>query len=207
MRGLMGKKIGMTQVFDENGILVPVTVIKIEPNLVVGQRTKEKHGYEAVILGAFAAKKNRVKKPVAGQFAKGTEPKKLLREFRNFGHECKVGDTLGVELFEKVRFVDVLGNTKGKGYQGVMRRHGFHGGAKSHGSKFHRAGGSTGQAAWPSRVLKGTKMAGRMGNTRATAQNIRVVKVDKDKEVLLVNGAVPGAPNNTVIVTSACKKG
>ncbi|MEJ2663179.1 MAG: 50S ribosomal protein L3 [Spirochaetia bacterium] len=206
MIGLMGKKIGMTQVFDEDGSLIPVTVIQIMPNLVVGQRTKEKHGYSATILGAFTAKKKKLLKPVAGQFAKDMEPVKLLREFRDFSHECKIGDKLGVEIFENIRFVDVIGNSKGKGYQGVMRRHGFGGGTKTHGSKFHRAGGSTGQAAWPSKVLKGTKMAGRMGNTKKTMQNLRVIKVDKEKEILLVNGAVPGAPNNTVIVTDAFKK-
>ncbi|MBN1799085.1 MAG: 50S ribosomal protein L3 [Spirochaetales bacterium] len=206
MLGLLGKKIGMTQIFDENGVLIPVTVVKVEPNVVVGQRTKEKHGYDAVVLGAFKVKANKLKKPIAGQFVKGVDSVKILREFRDFEHECKIGDKLGVELFEKIRFVDVKGTTKGKGYQGVMKRHGFAGGVKSHGSKFHRAGGSTGQAAWPSKVLKGTKMAGRMGNAGHTMQNLRIVKIDKEKEVMLVNGAVPGAPNNLVIITRAFKK-
>ncbi len=206
MLGLMGKKIGMTQIFDESGVSIPVTVIKIESNIVVGQRTKDKHGYDAVVLGAFNVKKNKLKKPIAGQFKQGVEPHKFLREFRDFNHECKIGDKLGVELFENINFVDVKGATKGKGYQGVMKRHGFKGGAKTHGSKFHRAGGSTGQAAWPSKVMKGTKMAGRMGNTKNTIQNLRIVRIDKEKEVMLINGAVPGAPNNTVIITSAFKK-
>lgn len=206
MLGLVGKKIGMTQVFDESGLLIPVTVIKVEPNIVVGQRTKERHGYDAVVLGTFNVKKNKLKKPIAGQFAKGIEPVKVLREFRDFDHECKIGDKLGVELFEKISFVDVKGATKGKGYQGVMKRHGFAGGVKTHGSKFHRAGGSTGQAAWPSKVLKGTKMAGRMGNSGHTIQNLKVIRIDKEKEVMLINGAVPGAPNNTVVITRAFKK-
>jgi large subunit ribosomal protein L3 len=207
MIGLMGKKIGMTQFFDENGVVTPVTVIRIEPNIVVGQRTKEKHGYNAVILGSTLAKKNRLKKPYAGQFPKGIEPLKKLHEFKDFNYECKIGDKIGVEMFENIKFVDISGRTKGKGYQGVIKRHGFKGGSKTHGSKFHREGGSTGQAACPSRVVKGTKMPGRMGNTKSTMQNLRVVKVDKEKEVMLVNGAVPGAPNNMVVVTCAFKKG
>jgi large subunit ribosomal protein L3 len=206
MLGLVGKKIGMTQIFDESGVLIPVTLIKVPTNVVVGQRTKEKNGYDAVVLGVFNVKKNKLKKPIAGQFKEGVDPQKKLCEFRDFDHECKIGDKLGVELFENIRFVDVKGRTKGKGYQGVMKRHGFGGGAKSHGSKFHRAGGSTGQAAWPSKVLKGTKMAGRMGNARHTIQNLRIVKIDKEKEVMLVSGAVPGAPHNTVIITRAFKK-
>ena len=208
MLGLIGKKVGMTQVFDEYGELIPVTVIKVEPNLVVDQRTPEKNGYGAVLLGASDAKASRVTAPVKGQFAKNDlEPKRRLVEMRDFDHECAIGDTLGVELFENSAFVDVIGTSKGKGYQGVMKRHGFGGGRKTHGSKFHRGNGSTGMAAWPSRVIKGTKMAGRMGGERRTAQNLRVVLVDQEQQMMLVNGAVPGARNSYVIVQASKKKG
>ncbi len=206
MLALIGKKIGMTQVFDEKGVLTPVTVVEIEPNVVVGQRTEEKNGYSAVILGALPIKKNRVTKPYAGQFPEGVEPTRHLMEVRDFDGDVRVGDKLGVELFEGVRFVDVQGTTKGKGYQGVMKRHGFGGGRKTHGSKFHRAGGSTGQAAWPSKVLKGTKMAGRMGGVKATVQNLVVVRVDKERNILLIKGAVPGRNKAKVVVMKSKKK-
>ncbi len=206
MLALIGRKLGMTQIFDENGILTPVTVVQVEPNVVVGQRTIEKNGYSAVILGAHAMKKSRVKKPYAGQFPDGIEPTRYLMEVRDFEKDTSVGEKLGVELFEGIRFVDVKGTTKGKGYQGVMKRHGFRGGRKTHGSKFHRAGGSTGQAAWPSKVLKGTKMAGRMGGTSATVQNLELVRVDKEKQVLLIRGAVPGRNKGKVVVMKSKKK-
>jgi large subunit ribosomal protein L3 len=208
MLGLIGKKIGMTQVFDEAGQLLPVTVIKIDPNVVVDQRTEDKNGYNAVLLGALPAKASRVKKPVQGQFEKqGVDPKRHLVEFKDFEKDCAVGDSLGVELFENTAFVDVIGTSKGKGYQGVMKRHGFGGGRKTHGSKFHRANGSTGMAAWPSRVIKGTKMAGRMGGVRRTVQNLRVVGIDVERATLLVSGAVPGTKDGYVLVQRAKKKG
>jgi len=125
MLALIGRKIGMTQLFNEEGMRIPVSVIKVEPNVVVRERTEEKHGYQAMVLGADALKKSRVRKPYAGQFPQGTSPTRYLLEFKNFEKECKVGDSLGVEIFEGVRFVDVRGTTKGKGFQGVVRRHGF----------------------------------------------------------------------------------
>ncbi len=206
MLALIGRKIGMTQVFDDRGILTPVTVVEIEPNVVVGQRTEERDGYNAIILGALPIKKKRVKKPYAGQFPEGIAPTRYLMEVRDFDGDVKIGDKLGVDLFENVKFVDVQGTTKGKGYQGVMKRHGFGGGRKTHGSKFHRAGGSTGQAAWPSKVLKGTKMAGRMGGVKATVQNLTVVRVDKERNLLLVKGAVPGRNKAKVVVMKSKKK-
>ena len=207
MLGLIGQKLGMTQVFDEAGRLVPVTVIKVEPNVVVDLRTPERDGYHAVVLGSFDAKPSRVTKPRLGQFEKaGVSPKKRLVEFRDFENECSVGDSLSVELFADVRFVDIVGVSKGKGYQGVMRRHGFHGGRKTHGSKFHRANGSIGMAATPSRVLKGTKMAGRMGGERSTMQNLRVLRVDAEQQLLLVKGAVPGTREGYVLISTARKK-
>lgn len=208
MIGLIGQKVGMTQVFNEYGELIPVTVLRVEPNYVVDQRTEEKNGYDAVVIGAVDAKPSRVSKPRAGQFAKsGVTPKRYVIELRDFDKECALGDAIGVEVFADAGYVDVVGRTKGKGYQGVMKRHGFGGGRKTHGSKFHRGNGSTGQAAWPSRVLPGTKMPGRMGNAQRTVQNLRVVKVDPEKQMMLVGGAVPGTPDGYVVIRTAKKKG
>ena len=206
MVGLIGKKIGMTQVFNDDGVLLPVTLVKIDPNTVVAKRTLEKNGYDALILGAFPVKEKHLQKPYAGQFPESVEPKKFLKEFQDFGGEYRVGDAIGVEIFEQTTFVDVQGTTKGKGYQGVMKRHGFRGGPKTHGSKFHRAGGSTGMAAWPSRVFRGTKMAGRMGSEKRKLQNLQIVRVDQENCFLLVKGAVPGTRNSTVVVTKSKKK-
>jgi large subunit ribosomal protein L3 len=206
MIGLIGKKVGMTQVFDEAGVLTPVTLIKFETNVVVAERTAKQDGYDAVLLGSVDIKEHKVAKPVAGQFKVGVAPKKVLKEIRNFELECTVGDSYGVEVLKEERYVDIIGTTKGKGYQGVMKRHGFSGGRKTHGSKFHRAGGSTGMAAWPSKVIKGTKMAGRMGFDRKTIQNLRVVKIDEENQVILVKGPVPGRKNSVVLVTNAKKK-
>ncbi len=206
MIGLIGKKVGMTQIFDEDGTLTPVTVIEVVPNVVLDQRDEENHGYSAVVLGALDKKASRVSKPVAGQFKEGTSPKKHIVEFRDFGKDCAIGDSLGLELFNDLRFVDVVGTSKGKGYQGVMKRHNFGGGRATHGSKFHRANGSTGMAAWPSKVIKGTKMPGRMGGEKSTVQNLRIVKIDQDKNVMLVKGAVPGSRDSIVIVRQAKKR-
>ncbi len=206
MIGLIGTKVGMTQIFDENGILTPVTVIQVDDNLVVGERTPEVNGYSSVVLGALDMKENRATKPYKGQFPEGSKPKRYMMEFRNFDMECKVGDTIGVEAFEGLIYVDIQGYSKGKGFQGVMKRHGFGGGRKTHGSKFHRGLGSTGMAATPSRILKGTKMPGRMGNEKVTVMNLRIVKIDKEKKALLVKGAVPGKNKGMVIVRNARKK-
>jgi len=205
MLGLIGRKLGMTQVFDERGVLTPVTVIKIEGNRVVGERSEDKNGYEAVVMGAVDVKENRVTKPYIGQFGEGT-PKRYLVEMRDFEGEYEIGSTLGAEVFKDITFVDITGTSKGKGYQGVMKRHGFSGGRKTHGSKFHRGLGSTGMAATPSKVLKGTKMPGRMGAERKTVQNLRVVRVDEERQFLLVKGAVPGPNKGIVIVKKAKKK-
>ena len=206
MKGLIGKKLGMTQVFDESGNLTPVTVIHVEPNTVVATRTKENNGYEAVVLGVGDLKPNKVTKPYAGQFSEGVTPKRTLKEFRDFDNEVKIGDQFGVELFDKTRFLDVTANSKGKGFQGVMKRWGFHGGRKTHGSKFHREPGGTGQCTTPGHTLKNTKLPGRMGNVRVTVQNLRIVKIDPELKVILVRGAVPGTRNSTLIVKSAVKK-
>jgi len=204
MLGLIGKKLGMTQIFDAGGAHRAVTVIEVEPNVVVGERHPDRHGYSAVILGWGKRKPVRRKKPVAGQFPEGIEPTRLLKEVRSFERECKVGDKLGIEVFEGIRWVDVSGFSKGKGFQGVIKRHNFAGGRDSHGSLVHREAGSTGQA--HVKTLPGRKMAGRMGGERKTVQNLRILKVDSQKGVLLVHGAVPGRPGAALFVAKAKKK-
>jgi len=206
MVGLIGKKVGMTQVFDERGTLIPVTVIQVDDNYIVGRRTKEKNGYESVVVGSIPKKKSRITKPYAGQFPEGIPVLQVLKELKGFDAEVEDGKPLDVSLFENARFVDVIGISKGKGFQGVMKRHNFGGGRKTHGSKFHRANGSTGNAATPSRVPKGLKMAGRMGHDNVTVQNLRVVKIDAEKKTILVRGAVPGPKGGVVVVRNAKKK-
>ncbi|WP_020612048.1 50S ribosomal protein L3 [Sediminispirochaeta bajacaliforniensis] len=206
MLGLIGKKVGMTQIFDERGVLTPVTVIKIEDNVVIDKRDEEKNGYTASVIGAEDLKSKHVTKPYGGQFPENVHPKRYLVEMRDFEAESSVGETLGVGIFKEISFVDVVGTSKGKGYQGAMKRHGFKGGRATHGSKFHRGLGGTGMAATPSKVLKGAKMPGRMGAARTTVQNLRVIKVDEEKQVLMVKGAIPGPRQSMVIVQKAKKK-
>ena len=206
MLGLMARKVGMTQVFDETGSLVPVTVVRIEPNVVIAQKTEEKDGYKAVVLGVDELKQSRVSKPYAGQFPESISPKKTMREFRDFEKEVAPGDKLGAEIFEGVRYVDVTGVSKGKGFQGVMKRWGFHGGRAAHGSKFHREPGSTGQSTYPHKSFKNVKLPGRMGRERVTTLSLRVVKVDTEKQLVLIRGAVPGVNKGLVVVRAAVKK-
>ena len=206
MKGLIAKKVGMTQIFDENGNLTPVTVIRVDPNTVVATKTQEKFGYDAVVLGVDEMKKNHVTKPYAKQFPEEITPKRQLKEFRDFESEVKVGDQLGVELFNEVGYVDVTATSKGKGFQGVMKRWGFHGGRASHGSKFHREPGGTGCCTTPGHSLKNTKLPGHMGFVRVTVQNLKIVKVDPELKVLMVRGAVPGNKEGTLIVKAAIKK-
>jgi large subunit ribosomal protein L3 len=202
----MAKKVGMMQVFDDEGNLVPVTVLRVDPNVVLARKTEEKDGYAAVILGVDDMKQNRVTKPYAGQFPEHIKPKKRIREFRDFEKEVADGDELGVELFEGIRWVDVTGVSKGKGTQGVMKRWGFSGGRKTHGSKFHREPGSTGQSTYPGRTFKNMKLPGRMGRERVTTLSQRVVKVDRENRLILVRGAVPGINKGLVVVRAAVKK-
>ena len=206
MKGLIAKKVGMTQVFDESGNLTPVTVIRVEPNVVVSTRTKENNGYEAVVLGLGDVKASKVNKAYAGQFKDNVTPKRTLKEFRNFEAEVKVGDQIGLELFEGVRFLDVTATSKGKGFQGVMKRWGFHGGRATHGSKFHREAGGTGMCTTPGHTFKNIKLPGHMGFKRVTVQNLKLVKVDPELKVIMVRGAVPGNKDCTLIVKSAVKK-
>ena len=206
MLGLMAKKIGMTQVFDETGNLVPVTVVRIDPNIVIAQKTEEKDGYKAVVLGVGEVKKDKASKPYSGQFPENVAPRKTLKEFRDFEKEVTTGDKLGAEIFEGIRYVDVTGTSKGKGFQGVVRRWGFGGGRKTHGSKFHREPGSTGQNTYPHRTFKNRKLPGRMGRERVTTLSLRVVKVDTEKQLVLIKGPVPGVNKGLVVVRAAVKK-
>jgi large subunit ribosomal protein L3 len=203
VQGLIGKKLGMTQVFDEHGVVTPVTVLEVGPCVVVDKRSPEKNGYGAVQLGLVdATAGKRATKPAKGHHDRaGVPPTRVLREFRvDSGDELNPGDRVLVDIFQGVERVDVIATSKGKGFQGVVRRHHFRGGRASHGSMFHRAPGSIGSSSFPSRVFKGMRAAGRMGGDRVTVKNLRVVRVDAEKNVLLVGGAVPGAPGATVLV-------
>jgi large subunit ribosomal protein L3 len=206
MLGLFAKKVGMTQVFDEAGNMVPVTVVRVDPNVVIANKTEEKDGYKAVVVGIDDAKKSRVTKPYAGQFPEGIAPKKTLKELRDFEKEVAVGDKLGLEVLEGVRYVDVSGVSKGKGFQGVVRRYGFGGGRKTHGSKFHREPGSTGQSTYPHKSFKNVKLPGRMGREKVTVLSQRVVQMDAEKQLILIRGAVPGINKGLVFVRAAVKK-
>jgi len=206
MLGLMARKVGMTQVFDETGNLVPVTVVRVDPNVVIAQKTEEKDGYNAVLLGVNDLKQSRASKPYAGQFPQEISPKKTVKEFRDFEKEVAPGDKLGAEIFEGIRYVDVSGVSKGKGFQGVVKRYGHGGGRKTHGSKFHREPGSTGQNTYPHRTFKNKKMPGRMGRERTTTLSLRVVQVDMEKQLVLIRGAVPGINKGLVVVRAAVKK-
>jgi len=207
MLGLYARKVGMTQVFDESGNLLPVSVLRIDPNVVIATKTKEADGYAAVVVGIDEAKKSRLTKADLGQFPESISPKKKIRELRDFEKEVAVGDSLGLEVLEGVRYVDVSGMSKGKGTQGVVRRYGFGGGRKTHGSKFHREPGSTGQNTYPHRTFKNRKLPGRMGRENVTVLSLRVVKTDPEKQLIMVRGAVPGINKGLVFVRSAVKKG
>jgi len=208
MKSLIGKKLGMTQIFDKDGQLVPVTVIEVGPCSVVQRKTAATDGYEAVQLGYGTQKQERIVKPLIGHFKKaGLNAMRELREVRVEADDVsKAGDTLTAAIFEGVNFVDVLGVTKGKGFQGVMKRHNFGGGRATHGSHFHRTTGSIGMKEKPGRVFKGKKMAGQMGNTEVTAQSLKVVQVRPDENLILVKGAVPGANGTTLVVREALKR-
>ena len=206
MLGLIGKKVGMTQVFDAQGKLIPVTVIKVEDNVVIANRTDDKNGYSAAVVATGEIKKSQTTKPYAGQFKDVCEPKKVVMEMRDFDNEVNVGDKLGVDLFKEVAYVDVTGVSKGKGYQGGMKRYGFGGGRKTHGSKFHRDLGGTAMSSTPAHTFKGHRMAGHMGNEQVTVQNLKLVAVDSEMQVLMGKGAIPGPTDSTVVIKKAVKK-
>jgi large subunit ribosomal protein L3 len=206
VQGLIGKKMGMTQVFDSVGNAVPVTVLQAGPCVVVQKKTAEKEGYSALQLGFVDHKrKPRANKPMVGHFNRAeVPPVSHLKEFRYSEEdgEVSVGDQVLVkDVFEVDTRVDVTGKTKGRGFQGVIKRHGFHGGRATHGSMFHRAPGSIGASAYPSRVFAGMKAPGRMGNSRVKIRNLRVVEIDQENNLLLVKGSVPGARGSYVLIT------
>ncbi|UCH65334.1 MAG: 50S ribosomal protein L3 [Ignavibacterium sp.] len=202
MPGLIGKKLGMTSVFSDDGDLIPVTVIKVDPCKVVNIRTAEKDGYEAVQLGFGSKKESKVNKSLQGYFKKSKiDPPGLLKEFKGFDSaEMKVGDEIKVDLFKEGEIIKVKGKSIGKGFQGVMKRHGFGGvGGTTHGQSDRlRAPGSIGQSSSPSRVFKGQKMGGRTGHRNVTVSSLKVVKVDTTENLLMIKGAVPGAVNSIV---------
>lgn len=208
MNGILAKKIGMTQVFEETGNLVPVTVLQAGPMVVVQKKTVETDGYNAIVVGFGEINEKNVNKPRKGQFKKANASyKRYLREFKVEDVEkYNSGDEITVEIMDGVEFVDVIGTSKGKGTQGVIKRHGFGRGRESHGSKFHRMPGGMGAATWPGKVFKGHRMMGRMGNERVTVQNLKVVKVDKENGIILIKGAVPGPKKGLITVRKAIKK-
>ncbi|MGD0129335.1 MAG: 50S ribosomal protein L3 [Terriglobia bacterium] len=207
VKAILGKKLGMTQVFAENGDVTPVTVLKAGPCIVVQRKTAGREGYDAAQLGLVELPPPKhVNRPREGHFKKaGANPVRFLREVRLSADagEVNVGDKALADVFTANDFVDVTGVSKGRGFAGVHKRHHFGGGGGSHGSMFHRAPGSIGASAWPSRVLKGMKAAGHMGNVRKTVRNLRVVKVDAEENTLLVAGAVPGPEGGYVVVHRA----
>ncbi len=209
MIGLLGRKIGMTQLFDEEGRQVPVTVLEVGPCVVTQVKTKQKDGYNAVQLGFDEKKEKRTSKPLRGHFKKaGVSPRAFLREIRTDALEVlEVGKVLKADQFEVGDYVDVEGVSMGRGFQGVVKRHHFKGGPKSHGSMFGRVAGSIGASSFPSRVVKGMRMPGQMGNRRATIQNLKVVKVDREDNLLVVKGSVPGSEDRFLVIRTALEKG
>ncbi|MFZ4985854.1 MAG: 50S ribosomal protein L3 [Blastocatellia bacterium] len=203
VNGIIGKKLGMTQIFAADGTVTPVTVIKAGPCVVVQCKTAQTDGYEAVQVGLVEETSPRhVNKPMKGHFSKaGLPPTRILREFRLDGGvgSISIGDKLLVDQFAENDIVDIVGTSKGRGFAGFVKRHGFGGGRATHGSMFHRAPGSIGASAYPSRVIKGTRMAGHMGVERKTIKNLKVVRVNADENLLLIKGAVPG-PTGAIVV-------
>ena len=206
-KGIIGKKIGMTQIFDDKGNVIPVTVIETAGNIVTQIKTTEKDGYNSIQLGYGEIKDKHINKPKAGHFAKAKlANKKHLREFRIDSVEnYKVGDEVKADIFTAGEKIDVQGTSKGKGFQGVIKRHGQHRGPMAHGSMYHRRPGSMGSTSTPGRVFKGKKLPGHMGKVTVTIQNLDVVRVDMDKNVILVKGSVPGPKGAILKVKSAVK--
>ena len=206
--GIIGRKVGMTQVFEADGTVVPATIIKAGPCVVVQAKNVQTDGYEAVQIGLVEAPA-KATKAIVGHFKKaGTPPTRVIREvkLKAGGDAAKAGDQVLVNIFNAGDRVDVIGTSRGRGFQGVVKRHHFAGGAATHGSMFHRAPGSIGASSFPSRVVKGMRAAGRMGADRVTTRNIKVVSIDADNHLLVLRGAVPGAPNGIVVVRAAIAK-
>ncbi len=206
MKGILGIKVGMTQIFEEDGKVVPVTVVKAGPCLVVQRKTTQADGYEAVQLGFVEDRPPRkVPQPRQGHFDKaGVAPMRRLMEFVvDDGDPAQAGDQVIASVFQEDEYVDVIGTSKGKGFQGVIKRHGFSGGRATHGSMFHRAPGSIGQASYPARVFPGVRLPGRMGGKRVTVKNLQIVKVNEEENLIYLRGAVPGARNSYVALRAA----
>ena len=207
MKAILGKKIGMTQVFTQDGIVVPVTVVKAGPCVVVQKKTDETDGYSSLQIGFGEVKEKKVNKPSAGHFKKaGVDALKFLREIRTDAADGEVGQTLRADIFAEGEMVDVSGISRGKGFQGVIARHGQHRGPMSHGSRYHRRPGSMGACSTPSKVMKGKKLPGRGGSQTVTVQNLEVVRVDLDRDLILVKGAIPGAKGALVTIKNSVKK-
>jgi large subunit ribosomal protein L3 len=206
INGLIGKKIGMTEIFLDDGTVVVSTVVEAGPCFVIQKKTSEKDGYESVQIGFEEVKPQRVTKPMLGHFKKaGVPPLRHLVEFDPDGENYSLGDTIDVSIFNEGDVVDVVGNSKGKGFSGTMKRHNFAGQPASHGGMAHRRPGGIGQASYPGKVWKGIKMAGQMGNERVTVQGLRVVKVDPEKNIVLIKGSIPGPNGGTVIIKRTTK--
>lgn len=206
MKGILGKKLGMTQIFTEEGIVVPVTVVEAGPNVVTQVKTVEKDGYNAIQVGFEDAKEKSLNKPQKGHLAAANVLKKHLKEFRvDAVEEFTVGQEIKADLFAVGEKIDVTGTSKGKGFQGPIKRHGQSRGPESHGSRYHRRPGSMGACSFPGRVFKNKKLAGHMGSVKVTVQNLEVVRVDADKNLILVKGAIPGPKGSMVTIKEAVK--
>jgi large subunit ribosomal protein L3 len=208
VKGLIGKKLGMTSIYDEDGVAVPVTVIEAGPCVVVQRKDNDKDGYAAVQLGFEDQKEQRLNKPDLGHFKKaGVDAKRVLKEFRiQETTEVAVGDVIDANAFSEVNFVDIIATGKGRGFQGVVKRYNFGGGRASHGGGWLRRPGSIGMCETPARVFKGKKMPGHMGSKRVTTQNLKVVQVRPEENIILVKGSVPGANGGIVTIKEALKK-
>lgn len=206
MKGILGKKLGMTQIFTEEGIVVPVTVVEAGPNVVTQVKTVEKDGYNAIQVGFEDVKEKSLNKPQKGHLAAANVLKKHLKEFRvDAVEEFTVGQEIKADLFAAGEKIDVTGTSKGKGFQGPIKRHGQSRGPESHGSRYHRRPGSMGACSFPGRVFKNKKLAGHMGSVKVTVQNLEVVRVDADKNLILVKGAIPGPKGSMVTIKEAVK--
>ena len=206
MKGILGKKLGMTQIFTEEGIVVPVTFVEAGPNVVTQVKTVEKDGYNAIQVGFEDAKEKSLNKPQKGHLAAANVLKKHLKEFRvDAVEEFTVGQEIKADLFAAGEKIDVTGTSKGKGFQGPIKRHGQSRGPESHGSRYHRRPGSMGACSFPGRVFKNKKLAGHMGSVKVTVQNLEVVRVDADKNLILVKGAIPGPKGSMVTIKEAVK--
>ncbi|MAW40358.1 MAG: 50S ribosomal protein L3 [Kiritimatiellaceae bacterium] len=208
MKGLIGKKLGMTSIYDDNGAAVPVTVLEVGPCVVVQRKDQARDGYSAVQLGYAEQKEQRLNKPKLGHYKKaGVEAKRVLREFRvTADTDVAIGDVVDVSAFEEVNFVDVVATGKGRGFQGVVKRYDFGGGRASHGGGWLRRTGSIGMCEFPGRVFKGKKMPGHMGSKRVTTQNLKVMQVRAEENLILIKGSIPGANGGIVTVKEALKK-